>query len=571
MTRRRAASAAALAAATVALFVVSHGRWSDPLIDSGREWIVPDGLARGELLYRDVAYWFGPFTPYFQAAFFRLFGSSFASLVVEGCVSAALTLAVLYVVLRRVTDRRSAALWTALAIPALVFMPNAGGELLSMGYRTWHAAAFALAAVAFATARRGARARRFSLAAGACAGLSGLCRAEWGVAALAATVVALLLRSRGRARGSGESAAAAFACLAVFGGGIAVFVSAAGAKAVLEGPVLLIGLPAETRHSLAVLSGRLDWGGGLAELLYSSAAWTGLFLVAVLVSRPEPGDRRRSAAGFAATAVVLLLAAAFGGAGGATIFSAAPLAGAAALIGGLRLGRGPRAAAVAAAGLLALVLSYRRPFHIGDAAYVGPPLLFAFVSAAGLLRFGTLRRRGRAPRKRLDGILRWSLAAVVGLAFVGRAWQFSSMEERPIAGTAGMLSARPELASEIERLAASIRASTADGDSLVVFPEGELLNFLTARHNPLRHRLYIPGYVTDENEPEILRELERADPAAIVLWRRPAGEFDRALFGDDYGARIRAWIEANYAAHAPFDGGHARFRLFLRRKPAALR
>ena len=66
-----------LGGATAALFIVSRGKWSDPLIDSGREWIVPDALARGDLLYRDVVYWFGPFTPYFQAAFMRLFGSSY--------------------------------------------------------------------------------------------------------------------------------------------------------------------------------------------------------------------------------------------------------------------------------------------------------------------------------------------------------------------------------------------------------------------------------------------------------------------------------------------------------------
>ncbi|MFY9551347.1 MAG: hypothetical protein WAU32_09380, partial [Thermoanaerobaculia bacterium] len=147
MTLRRAAAAVALAGATVALFFVSRGKWSDPLIDSGREWIVPDALSRGEMLYRDVVYWFGPLTPYFQAAFFRIFGSSFATLVLVGALTALLTLIALCAVLRLVTDRRSAALWTALAIPALVFMPNAGGALLGMGYRIWQAAAFALASV----------------------------------------------------------------------------------------------------------------------------------------------------------------------------------------------------------------------------------------------------------------------------------------------------------------------------------------------------------------------------------------------------------------------------------------
>src|SRR5262249_19187405 len=77
---RRAAAAALVLAAAVVLFAVSRGRWSDPLIDSGREWIVPDALASGGLLYRDVVYWFGPFTPYFQAAFLRVLGSGMGPL-----------------------------------------------------------------------------------------------------------------------------------------------------------------------------------------------------------------------------------------------------------------------------------------------------------------------------------------------------------------------------------------------------------------------------------------------------------------------------------------------------------
>ena len=130
MTRREALGAAAVTAATAALFVVSRGKWSDAIIDSGREWIVPDALARGELLYRDVVYWFGPFTPYFQAAFLRVFGSGFPALVIAGSVAAVAALVVLHWTLRKVTGRVEAALWTALAIPTLVFMPDAGDLIL---------------------------------------------------------------------------------------------------------------------------------------------------------------------------------------------------------------------------------------------------------------------------------------------------------------------------------------------------------------------------------------------------------------------------------------------------------
>jgi len=84
--------------------------------------------------------------------------------------------------------------------------------------------------------------------------------------------------------------------------------------------------------------------------------------------------------------------------------------------------------------------------------------------------------------------------------------------------------------------------ATLSGSGLVAFPEGELLNFLSGRSNPLRHALYLPGYLTDANEGEVLAELSNARPAAIVVWRRPAGEYGRGLFGEDYGRRIADWI-----------------------------
>ena len=134
---RRLSEAALLAAAalaTVGLWIVSRGKWSDAIIDSGTEWIYADALARGQVLYRDVVYWFGPFTPYFQAAFFRLFGSSFSTLAICGLAGAIGVLWALHFALRRVTGRSEARLWTALAIPALAFMPNSGGAILGMGY-----------------------------------------------------------------------------------------------------------------------------------------------------------------------------------------------------------------------------------------------------------------------------------------------------------------------------------------------------------------------------------------------------------------------------------------------------
>ena len=66
----------------VALLLLAYGllllgmwqRWTQPLIDHGREMNLPARLAAGETLYQDVQFLYGPFAPYFNAALYRIFG-----------------------------------------------------------------------------------------------------------------------------------------------------------------------------------------------------------------------------------------------------------------------------------------------------------------------------------------------------------------------------------------------------------------------------------------------------------------------------------------------------------------
>jgi hypothetical protein len=539
---------AALGLASVALFQVSRGKWSDAIIDSGREWIVPDALARGDLLYRDVVYWFGPFTPYLHAAFFRLFGSSYATLVAAGIAGSLGVLGALYLALRSVTGRREATLWTSLAVPALIFMPNAGGSILGMGYRIWHAAAFSVAAIGLA-ARPGEDRRPIlrAIGVGSLGALAGLCRTEWGLVAAAASFIAFLLRERSaRARLSGALAAGG-AFLLVFGGTLAAFVAAAGRKAVLEdGHVLLTGLPPETRAFFVQFSGIHDWPNGLLEMLYSWATWAGALLLLQILAIGR-GDRPRVVRKLpvmGAVFLLLLLCAALGGAGGAVLFSAAPLVCAASAV--LAVARPtPSSAGLFGFGIAGVLSSYRRPFHIGDAAYVGPPLLFALICAAGLVQRLLDRERDSGTRQRFRALSGAAALLLVVFAFAGRVLHYADDERIPIPGTQGMLSARPDLVARFETLVRTVRRASATGEGLVVFPEGEILNYLSNRPNPIRHKLYIPGYLTDENENEVVAELDRSRPRAIVVLDRPTSEYGSSLF-ESYGNRIRKWIESNY-------------------------
>lgn len=542
--------AGAAAGATLLLFFASRGKWSDAIIDSGREWIVPDALSRGDLLYRDVVYWFGPFTPYFHSLFFRAFGSSFRTLAIAGACGGAAVLACLHFALSRVTGRREAWAWTVLAIPLLVFMPNAGGAILGMGFRMWHAAGFSLLSIALAasTGPGGGKRRRVLLASGALAGLAGLCRTEWGMAAAIAACVAALTAARGSRARVASAAPLAAGFLAVEAAGIGLFASLAGPSAVFrDAPVLLLHLPPETSARIGGPAA-IPWLPGLAQMAYAALTLIAAFLALELLvsARVEPEGVRPRLVRLFVVFLALVTCAAIGGSPVGGMFSGAPLLCAAAVVFGFREAPRPLGAALAGFGTMGLLASHRRFFFLTDGPYVAPPLLFAVVCVAGVAAMAVAKRPIRM-QGRLAAALLAGVVVLAAAAYAGRIAGYRSDDRVPVPGTDGMLSASPAVSRDIRDTSERIRRETAAGTGLVVFPEGEVLNFLTARRNPIRHKLYLPGYVTASNEGDILRELVRSRPAAIVLWPRPLGEYGHGEFGADYGSEIRSWIAREYA------------------------
>src|SRR5207244_2348842 len=64
-----------------ALFVWTRDTWPDVVVDFGRELYVPWRLSAGAVLYRDIAWFNGPFSAYANALLFRLAGPSLQVLV----------------------------------------------------------------------------------------------------------------------------------------------------------------------------------------------------------------------------------------------------------------------------------------------------------------------------------------------------------------------------------------------------------------------------------------------------------------------------------------------------------
>src|SRR3954469_2661279 len=80
-TLRRNLGLTLVAITLVAMLALTWRTWPEPIVDFGREIYAPWQLSQGKVLYRDVAYFNGPLSPYFNAVVFRVLGVSLMSLV----------------------------------------------------------------------------------------------------------------------------------------------------------------------------------------------------------------------------------------------------------------------------------------------------------------------------------------------------------------------------------------------------------------------------------------------------------------------------------------------------------
>lgn len=88
---------AVIAIAFVLAAAVSWRRWPDLIVDFGGQLYIPWRLANGAVLYRDLFYFAGgPLSQYFNALLFKIFGTSFLTLIVANLTLVAATLILIY-------------------------------------------------------------------------------------------------------------------------------------------------------------------------------------------------------------------------------------------------------------------------------------------------------------------------------------------------------------------------------------------------------------------------------------------------------------------------------------------
>jgi hypothetical protein len=109
----------------IVMLAASWQRWTQPLIDHGREMNLPTRILAGERIYNDVQVLYGPFAPHFNALLYQIFGIHLSVLKAAGAVCAILILLMIYRLARALMSEWESFLVAGLALVACALKSTA--------------------------------------------------------------------------------------------------------------------------------------------------------------------------------------------------------------------------------------------------------------------------------------------------------------------------------------------------------------------------------------------------------------------------------------------------------------
>jgi hypothetical protein len=82
--------------------------------------------------------------------------------------------------------------------------------------------------------------------------------------------------------------------------------------------------------------------------------------------------------------------------------------------------------------------------------------------------------------------------------------------------------------------------------SVLVFPEGVMLNYLSRRANGCRYISFMPPELAIFGEDTMLKAISAQPPDYVIMLKKDAKEYGYNYFGQDFGCKIFGWIKENY-------------------------
>ncbi|MEE2678855.1 MAG: hypothetical protein VX546_09795 [Myxococcota bacterium] len=548
----------------------SWGRWTDPQIDFGNELYVAWRLSEGESLYGDIAHRNGPLSHYWNALLFRIFGVSLRTLVWANLAVLAAICALAHAVLRRAVDPRTATICVLVLLGIFGFSQY--GDVANYNYVTpyhhfqTHGIALGLGLL-LALLRALESGSRAALAtAGLCLGALMLTKLELWLPAAAAAGIGLVLVLRVHREAARQGLPAfVLGILCVPGLFLALLASAMPFELAwrgLFGNLAHLG-PALWGDAFYRAGAGLDAPGrNLLRIGFVSLGLAGVALALVAADREL--ERRAAPAGLRLFATLLVFAVAitvpapaawFATAAALPVVALAVCATTATAIA-REPSRSPDALrratlllwSIWSLGLLAKLFLLPRFQHYGFALAMPASLLLVAV-LVGLLP-GLARRAGGSGNFARAAATALCAAAVLGgLRVSAERYAGKSLWVGPPGDTIRVESAeRAPRGTRMGALSDRLAEVLPPDSTLLVYPEGAMLNYWTRRDNPSRFLLYLPTELDAAGRETVRADVAHAAPDFVVMVQRGHGEFGVGPFGQDprNGQALVAWIRANY-------------------------
>lgn len=101
-------------------------KWLHPVIDCGREVYVPWQILDGKILYKDIAYYYGPLAPYLTALFFKICGANLNVIYAIGIFVNIWLCVLVYLLSRQLLGALTSCLVVGIFIQVASIAPNLG-------------------------------------------------------------------------------------------------------------------------------------------------------------------------------------------------------------------------------------------------------------------------------------------------------------------------------------------------------------------------------------------------------------------------------------------------------------
>ncbi len=551
---------------------VSWQKWASATIDSGAAMNVPLRLLNGESLYTEVYFLYGPFGPYLNALWFRIFGVHLNSLYLAGILCSFLVVLFTYQLGKQFMGRMPAML-AALAVEALCIFKHGAHSIFPYTFSALYGTLLGTGALALQVRYITSQKAITLILSGVLGGLALVCKQEFGIAILASTFALAISDRLGQ-----RTRILVLALLPALA--IPVFTYIALAlqmpyKALFKDTYFLPHyIPREQVYYNSMRLGLNDIGktmlefAGATMIVCSLAALFGL--ISISISRPNGQDeeavRRRWVhrlsllfGGSLSLLIVILLK--LGTVSNVSPLRALPLLCALLLYGYLlqdvedRRNGGSRSVlllSIYSLAVLARVIT-KVPSG-GDYALLLPIPLLAFtysVTTAYPRLFSRFLRAEHFAQVIVLILCSLTIATTL-LATTGR---YRRESRFTLQTSRGVMRLDSSVGQAVDGALNFIIRNTGPQEFILGLPEGSCLNFLAARPAPLRYEVLTPGFLDAEAQKQAIQQLRKKRVRFVFLMNRPSREFGATAFGRDYCQMLMEWIEQNYEVAVVFGQG----------------